>query len=388
MHLKKFPLHLGMQDSPRVLDFPAYLPFTLVFNKRLGLIVQQTNPRVNSWLNKGYEFGAPGSTPLDTGSFSEKRSGAIIKALSSSLGSQGVVGRSFLEIGCGSGYLLYLLKRSGAARCLGVEPGPLARIGSKKYQTEIKQGFFEPGKIAEKFDVVFTTCVLEHINQPLKFLRGLKTCVKSGGILFTAVPDCELGLSIGDISLLAHLHVAYFTRRSLHQLYLKLGFDKIDFTTTGYGWLLYMWGKLPSKGHRPTSANAVDVAEEKRLFSRFVRLIPKNMAAIQQRISRLENQGKSVGVYGAYPFFRSFKWANRPRFFDTDTAKHGKYFLGDDAPIENPRLLKTRPVDAMFVAPINHDQEIRSFLQKELHLAPRSIISLKSIYEFQSGNRF
>lgn len=381
MHLKKFPFHLGMQDSPQVLDFPASLPFTLGFNKRLGLIVQQTNPKVNSWLNKGYEFGAPGSTPLDKGTFSQKRSEAIVRALGSSLRPQGVVGRSFLEVGCGSGYLLHLLKLRGAARCLGIEPSPLARLGSKKYQLEIRQEFYEPGKLAEKFDVVFTTCVLEHIRQPLTFLRGLKACIKPGGMLFTAVPDCELGLSIGDVGHLAHLHVAYFTHRSLKQLYRKLGFDKIDFTTTGYGWLLYMWGKLPSKGNRPASANVADVAEEKRLFSRFVKLVPKNITAIQRLIRQLEHQEKSVGVYGAYPFFLSFKWANRPRFFDGDVAKHGKYFLGYDAPIENPRSLMTRPVDAVLVAPINHDKEIRSFLKKELHFPPSNIISLKSIYE-------
>lgn len=382
MHLKKFPFHLGMQDSPQVLDFPASLPFTLGFNKRLGLIVQQTNSRVNFWLNKGYEFGAPGSTPLDKGTFSKKRSEAIIRALSSSLGPHGVVGRSFLEIGCGSGYLLYLLKRSGAARCLGIEPSPLARLGSKKYDIEIRQEFYEPGKLAEKFDVVFTTCVLEHIRQPLVFLRGLKACIKPGGMLFTAVPDCELGLSIGDVGHLAHQHVAYFTHRSLKQLYLKLGFDKIDFTTTGYGWLLYMWGKLPPGGH-PSRANVADVDMEKRLFSRFVKLVPKNITAIQRLIRQLESQGKSVGVYGAYPFLLNFKWANRPRFFDGDIAKHGKYFLGHDVPIENPRSLKTRPVDAILVAPINHDKEIRSFLKKELHLPPSSIVSLKSIYESQ-----
>jgi 2-polyprenyl-3-methyl-5-hydroxy-6-metoxy-1,4-benzoquinol methylase len=372
-----------MQDSPQVLDFPASLPFTLAFDERLGLIAQKTSRKVNFWLNKGYKFGSPGSTPLDKGTFSEKRSGAIIKALSSCLGPRGVVGRSFLEIGCGSGYLLHLLKRNGAIRCLGIEPSPLANSGSKNYQVEIRQEFYEPGKITEKFDVVFTTCVLEHINQPLTFLRGLKTCVKPGGILFTAVPDCELGLSIGDISLLAHQHVSYFTRRSLRQLYLKLGFDKTNFTTTGYGWLLYMWGKLPLKDRHLAGTNAAGVAREKKLFNCFVKLIVKNAAAIQQKISLIESQGKSVGAYGAYPFFLSFKWANLPRFFDTDTAKHGKYFLGYDVPIENPGSLKTRPVDSIFVAPINHDQKIRSFLEKELGLVPRSIISLKSVYEAQ-----
>ena len=134
LHFDNWPFHLGMQDSPQALGFPTFLPFTLAFNKRLGIIVQKNSRKVNSWLNKGYEFGSPGSTPLDKGTFSKKRSGAIVKALISCLGPRGVVGRSFLEVGCGSGYLLYLLKRSGAACCLGVEPSPAANLGSKKYK--------------------------------------------------------------------------------------------------------------------------------------------------------------------------------------------------------------------------------------------------------------
>ncbi|MBI2010385.1 MAG: class I SAM-dependent methyltransferase [Candidatus Chisholmbacteria bacterium] len=383
LRLKDFPFHIGMQDSPRVLDFPSSLPFTLAFDNNLGVIGQRVTPKVNYWLNKGYEFGGPGSTPLDKGTFSQKRSGAIVNALSSSLGSGGVVGRSFLEIGCGSGYLLYLLKQGGAKRCLGIEPGPLADWGSKKYKIEIKREFYEPGKITEKFDVVYTTCVLEHISRPLTFLRGLKACVKPGGILFTAVPNCELGLSLGDLGLLAHQHVAYFTRRSLRQLYRKLGFETVDFTTTGYGWLLYMRGKLPLRRMRSGRVLAKDVAEEKKLFRRLTRLIPLNLTAIQERIDRLENHGSHLGVYGAYPFLLQFRWKHKPRFFDTDTAKHGKYFFGHDIPVETPAVLKKKPIDALFVAPINHDKEIRQFLKKDLRFNPKNIISLKSLYEAQ-----
>jgi SAM-dependent methyltransferase len=90
----------------------------------------------------------------------------------------------FLEIGCGPGYAL------AAAKACGFEV-----IG-----TELFQGFIEicqkkgfdviPGKInvvsfpSESFDVVFLDDVLEHLDDPFKYMDEIVRVTKPGGIAF------------------------------------------------------------------------------------------------------------------------------------------------------------------------------------------------------------
>ena len=383
LHFNNLPFYFGMQDSPNVLDFPHSLPFTLTFNDELGLIVQKVNSEVELWIKRAYEFGSSASTTLGEGSFGKEWAEDVINALQYSLGSKGFEGLSFLEIGCNKGYLLYLLKSKGAARCLGIDPDPVSRIGAEKYDIEIIQDFFNPQKIKEKFDVVFTHGTLEHIKNPLEFLKGLKVCTKEDGIIFTAVPNCEMGLSIGDLSLIGHEHYNYFTTRSLYNLYQKLGLESIQYRNANYGWMLYMWGKVKSKSTAISNSFEKDVLEEVKLFNNYVRLSHSIINKIQGMINWFEHQGKSIGIYGASSHFLAFTWKKQPRFFDGDVAKHGKYLPGCNNFIENPKSLITKPVDSIWVAPINHDTAIRDFLENKLKIPADKIISMKEIYESQ-----
>lgn len=238
LHFENLPFYRGVQDSPSVLDFPHVLPFTLVFNDALGLIAQKADSRVDTWLQRAYAYGSSVSTPVGEGSFGRTLAEDVVCGLRDSIESREIAGHSFLEVGCNKGYLLYLLKHTGASRCLGIDPDPNSSIGARQYDVEIRQGFFDPGAISEKFDVVFTHGVLEHIKNPLDFLEGLKVCAKEKGVIFTAVPNCESGLSIGDPSLLSHEHYNYFTTQSLYRLYQKAGLSSIRFRSSSRGWML------------------------------------------------------------------------------------------------------------------------------------------------------
>jgi len=379
LRLKSLPFFLGVQEAPRQGDFPYTLPFSLTFNETLGLIVQEPNPKVANWIQKAYEFGSSLSTSLDECSFGSEWAGDIIRAIEKVAGT--IHGKCFLEVGCGNGFLLGLLKSRGAKRCLGIEPGPLAEVGQARYGVEIRREFFNPERIPEIFDVVFSHGVLEHIQKPLPFLRNMQCCLRHGGILFTAVPNYESGLNIGDLSVLIHEHYNYFTPRSLRRLYLQAGLSSIECVNAEYGWMLYMWGEKEKIGTISNIEVKGLVEKERTLFKQYVIAVRMAIEYTQSRIEECEKQGKSVGIYGAYPNFLLFRWRKSPRFFDGDAAKHGKYLPGLSTPIENPNALLVRPVDEIWVGPIHYDSAIRSFLEKDLGISPQMIISFKDIYE-------
>lgn len=384
LSFKNLPFDLGVLSTVPESPFPNFLPFTLEFNEELGIAVQEVSREISYWLKEAYTIGSSLSVPLDEGAFGTRRAKRVIDTIKEVLGVEGVKGKSFLEVGCGNGFLLHLLKEEGAARCLGIEPSPAAQEGADKYGVEIIQEFFDIEKINEKFDVVFTHGVLEHIENPLDFLEGLKSCVKKGGILLNAVPDCEYSFLIGDFTMLYHEHCNYFTTKSLYNLYRRLGIEPVHHKNIKEGSKdgnLYMWGIVNGNNGEDNCFSDEIVLQELKVFNDYVSKCNRAINKIQEIINSYQEKGKSIAVYGARPNFLIFHWKNWPRIFDGDFAKHGKFLPGCPNPIEQPVSLKEKPANLICILPINYDSEIRDFLINEIKVPQTSILSFKDIFE-------
>ena len=92
---------------------------------------------------------------------------------------------------------------------------------------KIINDFYTPEKVNQKFDVVISLGVLEHINGPHNFVKSQIESLKSNGILFFSVPNCENKLMLGDLKLLQHEHWNYFTRNSIEELLKTCGIKNI-----------------------------------------------------------------------------------------------------------------------------------------------------------------
>ena len=100
---------------------PDFLPFVLEQDYNTGLIQQKQNTQTINALNKAYQVGSVISGAMDDHGigkmYADDFLGYILKCLGSNL-----AGKKVLEIGCGTGYLLSLLRDRGAS-VLGIEPG-------------------------------------------------------------------------------------------------------------------------------------------------------------------------------------------------------------------------------------------------------------------------
>lgn len=96
-----------------------------------------------------------------------------------------------LEIGCSVGYFLSAIADK-VSTVYGTE-------WDKKAQSYIrdcigKDNVFvgnDPQDFGKQFDKIFMFHVLEHISEPVEFLRGLKGLLKPGGILYIEVPNVD-----------------------------------------------------------------------------------------------------------------------------------------------------------------------------------------------------
>lgn len=103
-------------------------------------------------------------------------------------------GGSLLEVGCGTGEFLYLMRQTGRM-VRGVEPSAVSSTHARgKYNLDIVNSVWDKGLLGpeEKYDAVVFWHVLEHIQEPVKFLAEAKIALKVGGCVIFCVPnnDC------------------------------------------------------------------------------------------------------------------------------------------------------------------------------------------------------
>lgn len=103
-----------------------------------------------------------------------------------------------LDVGCGAGYSLMRATQDLDCNAVGVDPDPGAHgvgrfVKELVNQIEIKQGFAENLPFKErKFDVVYSSHVLEHVNNESKSLKEMKRVLKDDGTLIIGMPTAAM----------------------------------------------------------------------------------------------------------------------------------------------------------------------------------------------------
>jgi 2-polyprenyl-3-methyl-5-hydroxy-6-metoxy-1,4-benzoquinol methylase len=96
-----------------------------------------------------------------------------------------------LDVGCGTGSFLKVCKENGWT-VFGVDPSKVASdIALEKYGLEVKQKYFESYKTSNKYDCITFWGQLEHVHQPMKFIKKAVSLLTDNGILQFEVPSAN-----------------------------------------------------------------------------------------------------------------------------------------------------------------------------------------------------
>ena len=142
-----------------------------------------------------------------------------------------------LDIGCGNGKLLYILKLLGWD-CTGYEPDPVsAKIAQEHYKINMYQNDLQEIHDKEKpFDLITSSHVIEHLLDPVQNLKQYNDLLRPGGKIIIATPNINsLASSWFKKSwypLEPPRHLYLFNKKTLTQCLEKAGFENITVKTS------------------------------------------------------------------------------------------------------------------------------------------------------------
>jgi SAM-dependent methyltransferase len=156
---------------------------------------------------------------------------ATFKRLLDNLAKRGLTGGDLLEIGCGYGYLLDEA-RSFFGRRVGTDFSPESAEIARATGAEVFVGGVEQVPYEAKFDCVIGTQLIEHVYEPLSFVKQLAGHTKPGGHIILATPDIGgvLRKAMGRHwpSFKVPEHVLYFDYQTLSSVMRRAGLSDVQ----------------------------------------------------------------------------------------------------------------------------------------------------------------
>lgn len=127
-----------------------------------------------------------------------------------------------LDIGCGIGAEIGVLKNFGEITVLDVDAGALKIAGEKNPEIKIILGNAEEYDLGENlYDAICCFDVLEHLREDEKILVKIKNSLKENGHLFFTVPAYSFLFSSHDVAM---NHCRRYNKREIINKLTKTGF--------------------------------------------------------------------------------------------------------------------------------------------------------------------
>ena len=155
-------------------------------------------------------FEKPGKLPESHKNMRDEQINWILKNIPKSSKIQSVC-----DIGCGSGYLMKLFKDK-KYKITGIDYSPLMIKEIKKnYRINAIQGKFDSKSFKEKFDLITSSNVIEHLYDPKIEIGIMSNLINENGYLFIEVPDTEFPVSDTIVDVISFEHITHFTKNTL-----------------------------------------------------------------------------------------------------------------------------------------------------------------------------
>ena len=253
--------------------------------------------------------------------------------------------KEIVDIGAGQGDFLRLLCKLGDNHGWGFDT---AHVPNEADQEDNRLTFvqdFDWRKYLDHTpDMIVTRHVLEHIEQPLKFMENIRNGLEASKrtLVFFEVPNMAYTLRERAIWDIIYEHCGYYTPHSLAKLFQRTGFNVLTTDETYAGQFLTIEA-LPSEG---VANIAMDSVPEKviRQVGVFASEFREKIAYWRMALRAWANEGKRVVVWGAgskgVTFLNVLDAEEKIEYIvDINPRKEDKYIVGSGQRIVSPHFL-------------------------------------------------
>lgn len=257
----------------------------------------------------------------------------------------GIRDRAVVDIGCGRGDLLALLCQRGGNRGFGFDPSYAGSISSdveKPYT--IRREYFDAAHAAAiQPSLVSCRHVLEHVEDPVAFLRALRTTIEACGdaLLYLEVPSGEELLSSQGLWDYLYEHVSYFSAQSLETVLNAAGFEVLAMRRDFGGQFLCADARV---ARQPIATRSLQGRSEDAIRGAASQMVAQ-LDRWKQWAAQLPDNG-SVALWGAGSkgvMFLNLLGLEAPgkieRVVDQNADKHGRFVSGTGQAIVGPDAL-------------------------------------------------
>jgi 2-polyprenyl-3-methyl-5-hydroxy-6-metoxy-1,4-benzoquinol methylase len=276
-------------------------------------------------------------------------------------------GRRCFEIGSGGGWLLKNLANEGWIP-ISCDPSPTARRAARTNNYEHIDDFYDTVSDYPEVDVVVHYDVLEHVEDPIGFLKAHTRHLRGGGLLLLGTPDCTKQMDLADVSMAIHEHRNYFSSQSLTQVVKAAGFKVLEVSRGDVGGVLYcaaVWDK---------NEDEISNVEKAQLIiqnSTWITNANQSVSNVRQKISSAVDKGDCVGLFvplRAFAYAGPFLSIMNAIPIDDDPNIIGKYFDGLSVPISSSSILDTKKFALILAMTTSfHNQLIRKIRTSRLN---------------------
>ncbi len=135
---------------------------------------------------------------------------------------------TIVDIGASVGTFLSVAREAGFKKIHGVELNPRSRAKAKEL---FSLEFTEKLPQGVRADMINMSDLIEHVENPLKFLSDLRANLKEDGILLITTPDFDRWVT-HMVNIKPDEHLFYFTKETLNKTLEQAGFDVLHMGNT------------------------------------------------------------------------------------------------------------------------------------------------------------
>ena len=275
---------------------------------------------------------------------------------------------SILEIGAASGYNLSLYDDK---KRFGVEPSKLnCKLAKKNYGVDMFNGMwseFLTSNSNETYDLIFMSHVLEHIVNPMQFIKECAAICNR--YIFIEVPCFDIKFIDEPFGMFSDEHVNIFTVQSLWNLMHNAGFAPIEFEMI-FGLKIFLPAAFPSIATLwKKSADSKQIYNSGNCLERYLKENEVLLKSVDKKISEIPAAEKlalwGVGHHISMLLANTcLSEKNIVRLYDSDKHKHGFKVMGVPVTPFDIDDVTSGKVDAILITTYTAQKAISRAIEK------------------------